>query len=73
MLSAVFELTALNFTLPAVFASASADKDTVTAGALTWIEPDAIVTGISSASAFPALLSVASATISGGLEIAAPE
>ena len=34
------ELVALNFTVPAMFASASADNDTVTTEALTgiWIE-----------------------------------
>ena len=67
------ELVALNFTVPAMFAPASADKVTPTMEVgfpLTWIEPAVIVTGISSASAFPAL-SVATATISGGLAIAA--
>jgi hypothetical protein len=58
--------------VPAVFASPSADNDTVTTEPLTWIELAAIATGISSASAFPAL-SVALATISDGLAIAPPE
>ena len=60
------ELVALNFTVPDVFVSASADKVPSTAVTpLVWIEPSAIVTGIWSASAFPAL-SVASTTIVGG-------
>src|SRR5271167_1219137 len=69
------ELVALNFTVPAMFVRASADKDaprTAVTEPLTWIELAVIVTGIKSASAFPAL-SVASATIWGGLATAAPE
>ena len=74
MLLPLSVLTALNFTLPAMFASASADNDTVTTEPLTgiWMESAVIATGISSATAFPAL-SVALATISGGLVIAPPE
>ncbi len=67
------ELVALNFTVPAMFVAASLDKvsprTTVEAVPLIWIEPGVIVTGIRSASAFPAL-SVPSTTTLGGLEIA---
>ncbi len=69
------ELVAVNFTVPEMFESASADRLAVMTplvGPLSWIEPAVSVMGIDSASALPAV-SVASTTTLGGLVTAAPE
>jgi hypothetical protein len=70
--SLLFELAALNFTVPATFESARPDRETLTTVPPTWMELLVSAMGISSAWAFP-VLSVASATIPPALVTALPE